>query len=70
MNAHQLLQLLKSAIERESGYLDDEVLLSLSGTADKAFAIVTVPIEGKTRIIEIKAREIGIHEGLRESVHA
>lgn len=64
MHARQLLQILKSALDREVEINPDDVHVSVSGTSDSANAIVTVPIEGRTRIIEIKAREIGLYEGL------
>ena len=63
MNAKDLLRMLKGSIERENSAEIDEILMSLNGDKTNASAIISVPVEGMTRLIEVQAREIGFYKG-------
>lgn len=43
---------------------DKSLCTPISGTAKEAKLTVLLPVEGKIRLVEIRAKELGMYEGL------
>lgn len=64
MNARQILQKLKAILERDTEYSSENYDIHITGDKTEALAVIQIPVEGKTRLIEIKTRELGPYLGL------
>ncbi len=65
MTPKQLLQNLIDGVERESMFSDREVQTTpLQSDEKSAKTTVCIQVEGKTRIVEIQARDLGVFEGI------
>ena len=65
MSPRELLQSLISGVEREAQFTDKEVQTTpLQSDEKSAKTTVCIQVEGKTRIVEIQARDLGVFEGL------
>lgn len=64
MTAKSILQSLKSNLERESQFSEENVLVQMQAS-EKAYKVtVLIPIEGKVRLIEVTAKDLGISDGI------
>lgn len=65
MTCLELLQMLKGRIEAGSHIDESEILTTdVHGNSKDGIFRVMIPLEGKTKVVEIKAKELCIHEGL------
>ena len=65
MNAFQTCVALKDSLTQASLFNDQETTVSIQGDAKKCEALVMIPVEGKLRLVRIKAEDLGIQEGLK-----
>lgn len=68
MKARQWLRRIQTDAERDPELAQDSVLISISGTEENARAIIALNVEGKVKLFEIVARELGVYEGLDAAV--
>lgn len=68
MNSRSLLMDLQNQLDVKSQLSESNILCKITSDDQKqAKAVISIPVEGKVRIFEIKAVEIGVYDGLQAS---
>ncbi len=67
MTPKNILQILKSNLETDSQFGDNNVNVQLQSSEKVAKATVQILVEGKVRLVEVWAKDLGLFEGLRFS---
>lgn len=62
MNARDLLRKMKSSLEIESQFGDDNIVIQMQGSPRLSRATVAVSVEGVIHLFEVISRDLGIHE--------
>lgn len=66
MTCRELIQNLKSNLEREFEFNDQQIEVNMIGNSREAKAKILIPIEGKIRVVEINAKDLGLFEMQKE----
>lgn len=65
MTTKDLLQSIKSNLERESLFDDSETLVQIRPNGRTGNATVVASVEGKERVFEVVVRDLGLFESVK-----